>query len=117
MAIKKLQTTQEFVVDLSIQLRIEDKRTNFTILSDAIIPFQQCDENKHYLLPGDGTVSGFVSAVGESVGESAIDAVLNHLGIGQYISDAECSIPENDLHLTGMITYNRLLLLFSIMYL
>ena len=105
MMAKKLDSTKEFAVDLSIQLNVEDRTTNFTILSDTRIPFKQC-ESDHYVLPGDGSVSGFVSAVGATVGEAAVEAVLNHLGIGQYVSDSECSIPENEQQSSGMTTHH-----------
>ena len=89
-------STKEFTVNLSSRFIIEDQATDFIVLSDARFPIPSCNTDIGYSLPGDGTVSGFVTAVGETVGEAAIEAVLNHLGIGQYVSVNDCSLPQTN---------------------
>ena len=93
----RLDQTNEFSVDLSIQLFLEDETTYFMVYTDARIPIPLCNEDATFVLPGDGTVRGFLFAVGENIGSTAKEAVMDHLGISQYLSDNDCSVPPIDV--------------------
>ncbi|XP_072033125.1 uncharacterized protein [Amphiura filiformis] len=59
-----------------------------------------CNENATFSLPGDGSVKSFALALGETFSQTAVEAVMNHLGIIQYISGQTCSVTQVDLQKT-----------------
>ena len=95
--VDRLDQTNEFSVDLSLELFIEGKTTNFMVYSDARIPIPLCNEDATFVLPGDGTVNGFLLAIGGNVASTAIEAVMYHLGILQYLSGGHCSVTPIDI--------------------
>ena len=95
-SVNKFEQTEEFIFDLIILLNLDDKTIQLDILSGVSIPISTCSEDTAFTLPGDGSVQGFATVVGKEVGQTAVDAVLSHLGVGQYISKLECSIPVTD---------------------
>ena len=65
---------------MSIRLNLEGVITNYPILIGTKIPIPFCSRN-YTVLPGDGTIQGFLETLGENVGRTAIDLVLVHLGL------------------------------------
>ncbi len=82
-------------------MTIEDQRTDFILLSDGTIPIPSCDHNTFFSLPGDGTVASFVLAVGDTIGQSAVEAVMKHLDIEEHLSSQTCRVPHIDQHNLG----------------
>ena len=70
-----------FVLDFSLRLEIENEISEYIIISGTRIPIPVCNENATFTLPGDGSIEGFVKAVGETVGQTAIEIVLRQLGL------------------------------------
>ena len=103
--VDRLDQTSEFSVDLSLELFIEDKTTNFMVYSDARMPIPLCNEDATFVLPGDGTVKGFLLAIGENIASTAIEAVMYHLGILQYLSGGDCSVIPIDIRGSCMSGY------------
>ena len=69
-----------YEVDMSIRLNLEGVISNYPILVGTKIPIPFCSRN-FTVLPGDGSVHGFLEILGENVGRTAIDLVLAHLGL------------------------------------
>ena len=68
-------------MDLSLQLQLDDQPTDIQVLSGTTIPIPLCNEDASLVLPGDGTIGGFARALGENVGQTAVELVLTHLGL------------------------------------
>ena len=69
-------------LSLTVNVSLDGKTTSIPLLRKATIPEPSCHNTElSYALPGDGTVEGFARALGNSVGESAVELVLNYLGI------------------------------------
>ena len=68
-------------MDLSLQLQVDDETTDIQVLSDTIIPIPLCNEDASVVLPGGGSIAGFARALGENVGQTAVELVLTHLGL------------------------------------
>ena len=94
---------REYTINMVIQMTIEETRTDFGIFSDAKMPIPECMDDATYVLPGDGSVESFVLGLGESIGQTAVEAVMRHLGIKQYLSEQQCSIPDVDVQNSGEI--------------
>ena len=92
--VDKRDQDESLSIDLSVHLSIEDRRTDFILLSDATIPIPLCDRNTEFRLPGDGTVASFVLAVGDTIGQSAVEAVMKHLDIEEHLSSRTCTVPH-----------------------
>ena len=80
-SIDKLDSTDEYEVDLVFTLRIDDVTTDFPVMADKRIPIPICNRNFSLALPGDGTVKGFFKELGDNVGQAAIDLVLKELNL------------------------------------
>ena len=80
-SVDKLDVEKVFVLDLAFQIKIEGDVTSVTILSDMKVPIPGCNENATFTLPGDGSIQGFVNAVGENFGQAAIQIVFQKLGL------------------------------------
>ena len=91
----------EYTINMAIQLTIEDATTDFVIFADAKMPIPECEDDATYALPGDGSVESFVLGLGESIGQTAVEAVMRHLEIEQYISEQACSVPDVDVQTSG----------------
>ena len=92
----KFEQSEEFIFDLIILLNLDDQTIQLDILNGTSIPIPSCSEDTKFTLPGDGSIQGFARVVGKEVGQTAVDAVLSHLGVAQYISEQECSVPVTD---------------------
>ena len=68
-------------MDLSLELQLDDQPTNIQVLSGTTIPIPLCNEDAAIVLPGDGTIGGFARALGENVGQTAVELVLKHIGL------------------------------------
>ena len=44
------------------------------------MPITPCNRSQDFVLPGDGTIAGFVDAIGPNIGSTAVDLVLTKLG-------------------------------------
>ncbi|XP_072033124.1 uncharacterized protein [Amphiura filiformis] len=80
-----------FVLDLTFHVTLDEIVTDFVILNDIQIPIPLCNDD--FFLPGNGTIEGFVKAIGDTVGQTAVDVVLSELGIQDYITNNECTVP------------------------
>ena len=72
---------KQFVLNLEFQLELENRTTEYSILSNTSIPIPVCHENVTYTLPGDGTIAAFSKMVGKSFTPAAIDVILYQLGL------------------------------------
>ena len=80
-SVDKLDVEKVFVLSLALQIDIEGDVTAITILSDINVPIPGCNEDASFTLPGDGSIQGFVRAVGENFGQAAVQAVFRKLGL------------------------------------
>ena len=78
-SINKLDAEKEFALNLAFLLDVEGLSTDLNILNDTRIPIPVC--NTEFTLPGDGTIKGFIRAVGKNAAQSAVDVVLEQLGL------------------------------------
>ena len=63
-------------------LVLDEFQGEFVVITDAAVPISPCNRSqKEFVLPGDGTITGFVEAIGPSIGDTAVDLVLTKLGI------------------------------------
>ncbi|XP_038050876.1 uncharacterized protein LOC119724026 [Patiria miniata] len=95
--IDKLTEDKMFVLDLALSLCLPDSECitpSIDILKRTRVPIPVCNENATFTLPGDGTVSGFLQMVGQNAADSAVDAILQHLGLLEYISRLPCVRPQ-----------------------
>ncbi|XP_022103294.1 uncharacterized protein LOC110986022 [Acanthaster planci] len=95
--IDKLTEDKVFVLDLALSLCLPDSDCNtpsIDILRKTRVPIPLCNENATFTLPGDGSVKGFLRIVGQNAADSAIDAILKHLGLSEYISREPCVRPQ-----------------------
>ncbi len=108
----------EGTVDLSLTVNVslDGKTTSIPLLRNATIPEPSChNTDLSYALPGDGTVEGFARALGNSVGESAVELVLSYLGIKVKLK-ITCFSPvfffhvteqkEHIIHISNIIIFN-----------
>ena len=79
-SVDKDDDAQVFKLGLAFDLTIDGAETIFPILTDTSIPIPVCS-NDPFVLPGDGSIEGFVKAVGQDVGQTAVDVVLKQLGL------------------------------------
>ena len=71
-----------FSITLTIKLCIDGECRIIPIFKGVNLPIPDCNvEYQHYLLPGDGTITGFVDALGGKVGNTAVDIVLLKYGL------------------------------------
>ncbi len=77
--IDKLDTTNQFDLDLSVQVCIDDTCTEVPILLDVKVPIPFC--NGSLSLPGDGSINGYVKTIAGQAGQDAINAVLQNFGL------------------------------------
>ncbi len=92
-SIDKDDDAEEFSLNLLFEFELEGDITAFNLLYDTKVPIPLCNENAMLILPGDGSINGFIRAVGENVGQSALEVVLRQLGIEvneQYCFGFEC---------------------------
>ncbi len=68
-------------VDLAFSVEVEGSTTYFSMLSDAQLPIPLCDENTPFILPGDGTIAGFAQLFSDGFTPTAVDVVLERLGL------------------------------------
>ncbi|XP_038050728.1 uncharacterized protein LOC119723897 [Patiria miniata] len=95
--IDKLTEDKVFVLDLALSLCLPDSdcdSPSIDILKKTRVPIPLCNENATFSLPGDGTIKGFLEMVGQNAAESAVDAILEHLGLSEYISREPCVRPQ-----------------------
>ncbi|XP_038062441.1 uncharacterized protein LOC119732930 [Patiria miniata] len=95
--IDKLTEDKVFVLDLALSLCLPDSDCNtpsIDILKKTRVPVPLCNENFTFTLPGDGTIKGFLQMLGQNAAESAIDAILEHLGLSEFISRMPCVRPQ-----------------------
>ncbi len=68
-----------FVINLSLRTTLDGVATDYVILSGTTIPIPTCDND--FPLPGDGSVEGFLRAIGGNIGQLAVERVLSELGL------------------------------------
>ena len=79
--VDKEEDRQAFMLNFGLQLELDGVVKDVVILTNATIPRPLCNDNQSFVLPGDGTVAGFVNAIGPNIGETAVDVVLTNLGL------------------------------------
>ncbi|XP_022102001.1 uncharacterized protein LOC110985344 [Acanthaster planci] len=95
--IDKLTEDKVFVLDLALSLCLPESECDtpsIDILRKTRVPIPLCNENATFTLPGDGTIKGFLQTVGQNAAESAVDAILEYLGLSKYISREPCVRPQ-----------------------
>ena len=70
-----------FKFNLDLLLVVDEFEEDFEIFADAVMPVSPCNSNQDYVLPGDGTITGFVDAIGPTIGNTAVELVLTKLGV------------------------------------
>ena len=81
-SIDKLTANKVFSVTLNVVLCIDDTCKTTPVLDNVWVPIPICNTNAtSFTLPGDGTVAGFIRELGGSIGNSAIDLVLEKFGL------------------------------------
>ncbi len=79
-----------FSMYLSLGLCIDGTCKDEYVLRNATVPVPLCNTGyEDVILPGDGTVEGFASYLGDHVGETAVDVVLGKLGIMVRLYDSK----------------------------
>ncbi len=68
-----------FVINFSLRTTLDGVATDFAILSGTTIPIPTCDNDLP--LPGDGSVQGFLRAIGDYIGQLAVERVLSELDL------------------------------------
>ncbi|XP_072033446.1 LOW QUALITY PROTEIN: uncharacterized protein [Amphiura filiformis] len=91
-SVDKLSSEKVFQIDLRLGICIEGDCVEVIILDGIKLPIPICDTNAEFKLPGDGSVSGFLSEIGSTSGIFAVDAVLRHLDLQSLLSGKACSI-------------------------
>ncbi len=81
-------------VDLAFSVQVEGSTTYFSMLSDAQLPIPLCDGNTPFILPGDGTIAGFARLYSDGFTTTAVDVVLEQLGLkANSLPIVTCSFP------------------------
>ena len=81
---------KSFRIHLSLELCIDGTCKDEYVLRNATVPVPLCNTGyEDVILPGDGTVEGFASYLGDHVGETAVDVVLGKLGIMVRLYDSK----------------------------
>ncbi|XP_072023446.1 uncharacterized protein, partial [Amphiura filiformis] len=96
-SIDKLDSSKEFSLNFAFQLDLNGDITDFNIVSDLRIPIPVCNENSVFILPGDGSIEGFIRGLGANVSQVAVDVVLKQLGIYEYLTQQECAVPQSSI--------------------
>ncbi len=63
----------------SLHVTLDEVTTDFVILPGTMVPIPTCDNE--FPLPGDGSVEGFLRAIGDNIGQLAVERVLSELGL------------------------------------
>ena len=79
-SVDKDDDAQVFKLSLAFDLTIDGAETMFPVLTDTSVPIPVCSDDP-FVLPGDGSIEGFVKVVGNNVGQTAVDVVLKQLGL------------------------------------
>ncbi len=91
-AIDKIDEDQVFSINLGVELCIDATCEFVTVFDGVQIPIPGCNIDYNALvLPGDGSVAGFVQELGNTIGDSAISVVLEKLGLAVRMSEYEYS--------------------------
>ncbi|XP_072034096.1 uncharacterized protein [Amphiura filiformis] len=90
--VDKLSSEKVFQIDLRLGICIEGDCTEIIILDEVKIPILVCDQNAEFVLPGNGSVSDFVTAIPSTSSIFAIDAVLRHLGLQSLLTGKACAV-------------------------
>ena len=48
------------------------------VISNVLVPIPICDEGDGAILPGDGTISGYLEELAKNAGEEGIMSLLQH---------------------------------------
>ena len=81
-SIDKLTAQKVFSVTLNIGLCIDGTCTLTPVLDHVWVPVPLCNTSAtSFTLPGDGTVAGFVQELGDHIGTSAIELILEKYGL------------------------------------
>ena len=76
-SIDKRNTDRMYSISLHLNLYIDDECNTFPIIKEVKLPIPICNvDYQHFVLPGDGTVAGFVDYLDGRVGDVAIDFVV-----------------------------------------
>ncbi len=68
-------------MSLAIDLCIDGSCETMRLFENVKVPIPSCHTNMtSFQLPGDGTIQGFVRELGENIGDTAIDVVVEKLG-------------------------------------
>ena len=74
------ETEPVLLLNFATTLCVDGNCEDLTIFDSLSIPIPTCDTN--IALPGDGTIGGFVAALGGKVGAIGVGFIANMLGIG-----------------------------------
>ena len=81
-SIDKLGDEKVFSLSLSMTICIDKTCDEEPLLQNFKVPIPLCNTNfTSFRLPGDGTIQGFVKELGGKVASSAVDVVINRLGL------------------------------------
>ena len=86
-SIDKILAEKVFTLNLMLSLCIDEVCNDIDVLNNMKIPIPSCNTNfTSITLPGDGTIKSFVEHLGGDIGDSAISAVLELLGLSVIIN-------------------------------
>ena len=86
-SIDKLDDINTFSIDLDIDLCIDSSCEAVSVFDNLQVPIPVCNTDfSSLVLPGvDGSIQGFVQELGQSIGDTAINAVIEKLGLAVSI--------------------------------
>ncbi|XP_072048757.1 uncharacterized protein [Amphiura filiformis] len=91
LSVDKLDQEKMFSVTLAINLCIDDVCEEVIVIDKLKVPIPLCNTDISSIqLPGDGSIAGFATELGSKIGNSAVDLVIEKLGLGDYVSKQDC---------------------------
>ena len=84
-SINKLDEEDVFSITLTLNLCIDEACEDISIFKDLKVPIPGCNTDfTSLVLPGDGSIEGFVQYLGGEVGDAAVTVVLERLGLSVW---------------------------------
>ena len=92
--IEKYEQEKVFRLTLASKLCIDDTCDVVTMFDGLRVPVPHCNTDfTNLLLPGDGTIKGFVQELGGNIGSLAIDFVVQKLNLSVRLKSLNKHIP------------------------
>ncbi|XP_033637389.1 uncharacterized protein LOC117298318 isoform X2 [Asterias rubens] len=95
--VDKLTVEKQFELYLQLVFCLDGSCNTVTVFEGSRILIPLCNTEDSFVLPGDGTVSGFLEYLGGNIGQFAIDAAIRHLNLGSFLSGKACSNYRQDV--------------------